>query len=492
MVHALRDPRLLALRRGAIMWAACALAAATGIALAVKAPAAGLPLPVLAAAVAIPAWLALTKRTGVALAVVLLYLGLIDGVVKLQTGSHAATLGRDVFLYAVAIGAALRARGPFRLPALSGWVLLWTAIVIMQLANPADQSLSHALASLRQHLEFVPLFFLGYEVLRTHASLNALFALLLTVAAINGAVAAYQSSLTPQQLAAWGPGYATMVLGPDARVFAGANGKPQIRPPGLGSDMGFSGILGATALPGGIALLMAYRRRRWLASLIVLGIIGAAVGVVVGESRSSLISAIVALLAMLGLIAVGRQAKRALIGICLTAATIGVAIVAIGSFDTNAFYRYGSIAPNRVVSTTYSSRQATWATTLQYIGEIPLGAGLGTVGPAAGKAGGKLTNWNAESQFSFLIVELGVPGLAVFLLFQAALCSTVVRGLRRERDPRTVVLMAAIAAPLFGYAVNWLVGVNTTSPPNAPYLWLAAGVISWWLVDRRRAEGVDA
>jgi hypothetical protein len=169
-----------------------------------------------------------------------------------------------------------------------------------------------------------------------------------------------------------------------------------------------------------------------------------------------------------------------------------VAIVAVGSLDSGAFYRYGSIAPSKVVSTTYSSRQATWATTLQYVGEIPLGAGLGTVGPAAGKAGGVLTNWNAESQFSFLIVELGVPGLAVFLLFQAALCSTIVRGLRRERDPRTVVLMAAIAAPLFGYAVNWLVGVNTTSPPNAPYLWLAAGVISWWLVDRRRAESADA
>ena len=488
MGEALRDPRLLALRRGAIIWAACALTVATGIALAVKAPAAGLPLPIVGGAIAIPAWLAMTKRTGLALAVVLLYLGLVDGVVKLRTGGQAATVGRDVFLFAVAIGAALRARGPFRLPALGGFVLVWIAVVLVQLANPANQSTSHALVSLRQHLEFVPLFFLGYAVLRTRASLQALFALLLAVAAINGAVAAYQSSLGPQQLAAWGPGYAKMVSGPDARIFAGANGKAQIRPPGLGSDMGFSGILGATALPGGIALLMTYRRRRWLASLIVLGIIGAAIGVVVGESRSSVITAVVALIAMLALIGVGRQAKRALIGICLTAATVGVAVVAIDSFDNQAFYRYGSIAPGKVVSTTYSSRQTTWATTLQYVGQIPLGAGLGTVGPAAGKAGGKLTNWNAESQFSFLVVELGVPGLAVFLVFQAALCSTVLTGLRRERDPRIVILMAGIAAPLFGYAVNWLVGVNTTSPPNAPYLWLAAGVIAWWLVDRQRVE----
>src|SRR5207244_2950167 len=101
-------------------------------------------LPVVGAAIAIPAWLALTKRTGLALAVVLLYLGLVDGVVKLQTGGQAATLGRDVFLFAVAIGAALRARGPFRLPALGGWVLVWIAVVVTQLANPANQSTSHA------------------------------------------------------------------------------------------------------------------------------------------------------------------------------------------------------------------------------------------------------------------------------------------------------------------------------------------------------------
>jgi cell division protein FtsW (lipid II flippase) len=226
--------------------------------------------------------------------------------------------------------------------------------------------------------------------------------------------------------------------------------------------------------------------------VIVLGIIGAAVGVVVGQSRSSVITAVVALAAMVALIGVGRQTRRALIGICLTAATVGVAVVAIDSFDSTAFYRYGSIAPSNVVATTYSSRQTTWATTVQYLDQIPLGAGLGTVGPAAGKAGGKLTDWNAESQFSFLVVELGVPGLAVFLLFQAALCSTILRGLRRERDPRTVILIAGVAAPLFGYAVNWLVGVNTTSPPNAPYLWLAAGVIAWWLVDRQRLETRDS
>ena len=235
---------------------------------------------------------------------------------------------------------------------------------------------------------------------------------------------------------------------------------------------------------------MTYRRRRWLVSVIVLGIVGAAVGVLTSQSRSSVITAIVALMAMLGLMAVGGQAKRALLALCIVVATAGTAVVAIGSYNSATFYRYTSIAPGQAASTVYDSRSATWSLTLTYMSRIPFGAGLGTVGPAAGKAGAVASNnWDAESQFTFLIVELGVPGLLLFLAFQAALCAAVLRGLRRERDRHTVVLMAGLAAPLFGFAVNWLVGVNTTSTPNAPYLWLATGVIAWWLIDRPAPVG---
>lgn len=485
MVHALRDPRLGALRRAGVICVACALTIVLGVVLAAKAPHYGLPLPLIGLAIAIPTWCAVTDRAGLALAAALLYMGLLDGVVRLESNGQAATLVRDVFLYAAAIGVALRWRGPMKLPALAGWVLAWIAVVLIQLANPGDHGLTHSVAALRQHLEFVPLFFLGYALLRSYRSLHAFFALLLGVAAINGAVAAYQTTLSPAQLGSWGPGYDALVSGPSPSLFTGANGQAKVRPPGLGADEGFSGILGACALPGGVALLMAYRRRRWLSALIVLGIIGAAVGVLSSESRSSLITAVVALVAMLGLMAVGRQAKRALLALCLVVALAGAAVIAIGNYNSTAFSRYSSIAPNKAASTIYSSRSATWSLTFDYMGQIPFGAGLGSVGPAANKAGGTVTKYDAESQFSFLVIELGIPGLVVFLAFEVALCAAVVRGLRRERDRHTVVLMAALAAPLFGFAVNWFVGVNTTSIPNAPYLWLASGVLAWWLVDRK-------
>lgn len=245
-----------------------------------------------------------------------------------------------------------------------------------------------------------------------------------------------------------------------------------------------------TALPAGIALFIAYRRRRWLSALIALGIVGSAVAVITSESRTNILTAIATLIAAMALIAVGRDTKRAITAALLAAGVVVIAVAVIGSSNSGAFYRYSSITPSKLGSTIYSSRSGTWSTIPKYIVQIPFGAGLGKVGSAAGKAGGKLSEatWNGETEFDFLIVEAGIPALLVFLAFNAVLCSTTLRGLRRERDRHTVLLIAALAAPLFGYAATWFVGITTTTPPTAPYLWLAAGIISWWLVTRQKLD----
>jgi hypothetical protein len=491
MSVALAAPRSRSRRHAALGAVLSGIAISVGLGLALKSPFHGPELPLVGLLMAVPLWFATTTRTGWALGGVLLYMGLIDGFIKLKTGHELADLGRDILLYAVVAGLAFRSRGPLRLPALGGWVLAWIMVIVVQLANPGDGSMLHSVASLRQHLEFVPLFFVGFATLRTHGSLNALFALLLAVSAVNGAVGAYQWTLPPDGLAAWGPGYERLLNAEsdDSRTFSDAAGETHVRPPGLGSDMGFAGILGATAIPGGIALLLTYRRRPWPLAWIVLGLIGALVGVLTSQSRSAVVTAVVAVVAMLGLMAVAGQAKRAVVGLSLAAGLACITVIVISSRDSATLGRYGSIVPGKAASTTIASRSNTWGQIPAYMGEIPFGAGIGSVGPAAGLWDNRTPDWNAESQFNFLLVEGGIPGLAVFLGFQAALFWAIVSGLRRERDPRTVVLLAGLAAPLFGYAVNWTVGVNTTSTPNAAYLWLAAGVISYWLVDRHRGDG---
>lgn len=493
------DFRFIALRRTAAVSAAAVVTVIVGLGVVVESTKYGLPAPVVPLLVAVPLWLACTKRTNLALAFVLLYLGLLDGVVKLSTGSQNATLGRDVLLYAVAIGMAARSRGPRQMPALAGWVFAWIAAILVQLANPGNLSLFHAVASTRQDLEFVPLFFIGFVAVRTKTNLHAFFAIMLALASINGAVAVYQSTLTPAQLGAWGPGYANLLTGGAARSFDTANGKANVRPPALGSDEGFGGVLSGTALPGGIVLLIAYRRRKWLLALIVLGLVGAAVGVLTSEARSAVVIAIVSLLALLAVVGVGRQAGRALIGLLVVSAMAFVGVEVTSSYSQNAFARYSSIAPGNAASTIAGSRSSTFAATTAYLKEIPFGAGLGLVGPAArpGTSGSSATavqapgsgatgGWNAESEFNYLIVESGIPGLLVLLGFQWTLFRTVVTRVRRERDPEVVLLMAGLAAPLFGYFAGWFVGVYTAETPGSAYLWFAAGVLSWWLVTRQR------
>src|SRR5438128_212226 len=74
----------------------------------------------------LPAWLFVNRRVEISLAVLIVYLGVLDGVLKLMTNVEAATLGRDFLLYAIALGMLARLilehHHP-RIPRLTGWIV---------------------------------------------------------------------------------------------------------------------------------------------------------------------------------------------------------------------------------------------------------------------------------------------------------------------------------------------------------------------------------
>ncbi len=154
-------------------------------------------------------WMFTSARFEVTLAVVMLYIGLADGYLKLKTGSSLATLGRDFLLYAIVAGAlvrwAIKGQEVDR-PPLTGWVLAWIAVVLVQVFNPENGTLSHSISAIRPHLEFVPLFFLGYMVMRSKRRLQGFLLLLLLVAAVNGVVGLIQFGMSPEELVELGPG----------------------------------------------------------------------------------------------------------------------------------------------------------------------------------------------------------------------------------------------------------------------------------------------
>src|SRR6476469_441072 len=282
-----------------------ALAALIGIALAYHSPNPSYKGAFAAFAIfAISAWMLTSAKTHVTLAVLMVYLAVADGVIKNLSGSPNATLGRDLLLYAIAIGVLLKKihrKEPFSAPPMTGWIVAFVAVVAVQLANPANESWSHSLASVRPHLEFVPLFFLGYSVMRSPKRIKAFLIILVAVTAINGVVGLIQFGLSPAQLASWGPGYAQKIEGTNGlspRGFVDSSGQSHVRPFALGSDEGFGGIMGLLAAPAEFAILSLAGNRRLKIAVGVFSI-GIALAVVTSQARVALVGAVISIAAFL-------------------------------------------------------------------------------------------------------------------------------------------------------------------------------------------------
>jgi hypothetical protein len=438
--------------------------------------------------VPIACWLFLSERYERTLAALLLYLALLDGVIKLSSGSNVATLGRDALLYAIVLGAIARMilrRTRVAMPRLSGFVLAWIAVCLMQVANPAGVSITHSLASLRQHIEFVPLFFGGYYVLRSQKRLTALLVLLVIVAAVNGIVGLIQSGLSPHQLASWGPGYAKLELGTGtsvSRTFVSANGQTHVRPPGLGGTDGFGGLVCLIALPAAAVLLANMRRATRFSWLLIPCTALAVAGIVTSQERVIVVGSVIAIAAYLALTFTSRR----WVGALVVAIVVGFTAFLVGSAVlSSSANRYSSITPTNIFSATSQARGGSIKLLPTYMVRYPLGAGLGSVGPAAasGFGGAPTKSLNGETEFNFLVVETGIPGLLVMLAFSIASLRTGI-ALRRTLDPELQRSLMALTAVLIALLVIWFDAPVTADSPSAPFIWLSAGCLVYWYHER--------
>lgn len=450
-------------------------------------------------------WFAATRRTQLALALVMLYLGLLDGYLKLASGSSQVTLIRDGLVYAITGGVLIRAvvqRRPMRWPPLSGWVIGFVILVLVQLGNPHDGSLYHSLAGVRQHLEFVPLFFLTYTFVRTPAALRVFAVLLVLIGIANGAVGLLQFEISPNQLASWGPGYAERILGTGAfeqsgRGFYTTTGQIQNRPFGLGSEAGDGGLMGAFALGAAVALGSTIRRRRDLA-VVALGAVGSVTAIVTSQSRTAVVGSVIVLLAY-GLLSVTVGGRgRTILALALVTS---VAVVAVPSLVSQAVsqgssptFRYGGLAGTQLIQTTANARGRSLAAIPQHFAQYPFGAGLGVAGPATGVRGAppQAGNLDAENEISFLELESGIPGTVAIVGFTIVLLALGFRRLRSEPDAEARFLLAAIIAPIGAMLVLYSVNTMTPKTPGGPYLWAVGGIVAYWLVTRPRENARQA
>jgi hypothetical protein len=441
-------------------------------------------------------WFAATRRTALALVLLMLYLGLLDGYLKLATGSTLVTFVRDVLLYAIVVGLLARAvirRDRFVVPPLGAWVIGFSVVVLVELANPNNGSLVHSLAGVRQHLEFVPLFFLTYAFVRTKKALRTFVILTAVIAAANGLANVVQFRLTPAQFAAWGPGYAQRVLGTGAFTYSGrsfydTSGQTHTRPFGLMSDAGSGGLMAALALGAVIALVALPGDRRYRGLAVVTGV-AAIAGIATAQGRAVVVVGGVVVLAYALLTATSRRGVTTALAVGALAVA-GFAIVegAIGSGGVSPL-RYSSLNAGNLLSTTSQVRGSSFTVLPKYFSQHPLGDGLGVAGPATGTSGAppQAGILDAENEISFLTLESGIPGMVLLIGFATTLCVLGLLRVRREPDPEVRVLLAAIIAPVVGMLAYFLVAAGTPTTPAGPYLWAIGGVVSYWLVDRPAA-----
>jgi hypothetical protein len=474
-----------------IALALIAVVASTGLAT-VGAGLSRFTLIALIVVVALAGWCLQTRHTDRALIVVGLYLLLADGYVKLKINSTSATLLRDVLLFAVVANMVVRRRRavPGGWPPMTAWVLAFVAAVLVQTLNPGTGSITQAAAGLRLHLEFVPLFLVGALWVQTEERIRGVLWLLVAAGVANSIATFVQFNLTPSEFAAWGPGYRERVLGVGDFANAGRTSSAAggiVRPFGLGSDLGFGGLVAALGLPACLALAMRSARPLRGAGLTVCALI-LVIGVVTTQSRVAVICAVAGLFAFLAVTSLSRRAARLIaVAVVLVAAALVLLPLALKDANSGQFDRLQTIRPDRLVATTRENRGRSIDEIGRYVADYPVGAGVGRSGPAAG-LNPSLERLNSETQFTFMLVETGLPGL-IPLMALSLFGLWGILATRRISDSGGRTELAALASPLAGIAVMWIAATTTAGVPTSPFFWLVSGVVAGKL--GRRHGGVS-
>ncbi len=436
--------------------------------------------------------LLLSTRYEVTLALLMLYLGLLDGPVKLESASTAASGVRDILIIAIGVGMVLRlivSREHVSLPPLSGWVIAFVAFVLIGALNPHTDGLLKTLGGYRQQLEWVPFFFFAYLMLRSKQRFRQFFLLLGVIALANGVVGAVQSRLSPSQLASWGPGYREIATGGEgngitARTYS-VEGVARVRPPALGSDAGFGGGIGTVALPCLLALLAAKPlRRRWP---ILILCAGAVLGIATAASRTSIVIGVIGLLsfALLSFLAGLRLSRQLAVLVAIAVLVLGVGAALLAADGSAIFSRQESLTSvQRTEETGGNGKERSLSEIPNYLVDAPFGFGLGTTGSVSGFGGSKRLEVEGErviggSAYSLLMKEMGAPGLLLWIGLSVSAIGLAVTRLRRLRDVELRTYLVGLLAAFIALTIQGLSGPTLAVTVGA-FLWVVPGAIAYW------------
>jgi hypothetical protein len=95
---------------------------------------------------------------------------------------------------------------------------------------------------------------------------------------------------------------------------------------------------------------------------------------------------------------------------------------------------------------------------------------------------------SSETQYNFIVNELGAPGLIVWVALSAYMIAFIARGMRRVRDGTLAIMLAATFAPFISIFIEGFSGPTSASAAAGPYFWFVIGVAAYWFAGPGRAR----
>lgn len=250
------------------------------------------------------------------------------------------------------------------------------------------------------------------------------------------------------------------------------------RPSGVFGDPNELGSFAVMLLLVSLGALLA-KVEPWLRVLAAVSGTLAAGALVLSLSRGSWIGAAIG---VIGLMVLLPQFRRALIGVFVCAAVLGLSV---GVFRANApevqvvRERLGTVGS--AIDSPYDDRPSIWAEAIREIGARPLlGFGPANFPYASEKAGSEARTIGAAHAHDVLLTvgaETGLPAVGFLVGMTLAVGFAIRRAVRALRRAPEAALVAGIGAALFGEVGHGLIENTTGNPMLLVLLWVLTGMV---------------
>lgn len=418
------------------------------------------------------------------LLIVMAYLAT-DGAFKLMSaGSPGLRVAIDVLmitLFLRYIQLQLQAKNPKKIfgAPLSILFFLHAAWIFVQYLNPYSIGLVPSIAAFKVYISSLLLYFIVFSAVEDEADIRKLMGMCAALVVLQVVVTIFHFQIGEAGLIKWSHHY----LGAMGDRFRGI----KFRPFGTSNVPGGSSTLLYLLTPMSIGLFI-MKARLWSYGVAALIFWGSAAALVTTQVRSAQVKCLLGISILFLVLALKRRGHKALGFLALIFITSGIALGQLELSDpriqavvarTNSLENFSEVWSDR--------SQGVYETTMQIVYRAPFGIGLSRVGAASEPFKDRIAAdqvfggfWSfADNLYKALLIEVGVPGLIIYLSFLFGTILVGISGLLSHtilKDEYLIFQGAAIGA-VIAACTGHLGSEGFLYQPESGITWIFIGAL---------------